>query len=147
MNWPSEQILRLRRLASRSETEGDMQWLAEALMRYLLAADDGLTLEDAFEIRSPGNRKPWWRTDVLWQRDMWLRSLATFYPESSMFATADAVCEALERYAASRWPSERSLLGPPRRSWNTPEQCMWYILDANGGELISLRHLRRLLAK
>lgn len=140
-------LARLRRLAHRSDTEEDRQWLAEALRRYLLAADDALSLEDAFELRTPTRCQPWWRIDAISRRDIWLRALAEFFPHASLFARAEAVGAALDRYAATRWVSEQLLAGPPRSSWATAEQCMWYALEANGGLLLSRRQLRRILAK
>lgn len=143
----SEHLRRLRRIAIHTETEEDRAWIAKAIGRYLLAADDGLTLEDAFELSTPPSCQPWWRIDAISRRDMWLRELVEFFPQDSLYAMAEAVGAALDRYAVNRWPTEQLLPGPPQSSWSTPEQCMWYALDANGGLLLSRRQLRRILAK
>lgn len=138
---------RIRRFAHGFDTAEDREQIAAALKRYLLAADDGLTLEDAFELSTSPGCQSWWRTEAILMRDIWLRGLAEFFPQESLYATADAVGAALDRYAATRWLSEQFLPGPPRSSWNTPDQCMWYILEWNGGLLLSRRQLRRILAK
>lgn len=147
MSPTPEHLHRLRKIATRSETEEDREWIAKAIGRYLLAADDGLTLEDAFELRASPGCQSWWRTEAILMRDIWLRGLAGFFPQESLYATAEAVGAALDRYATTRWVSEQFLPGPPRSSWNTPDQCMWYILEWNGGLLLSRRQLRRILAK
>ncbi|RWY82387.1 hypothetical protein EHI44_24155 [Rhizobium leguminosarum] len=139
---------RIRRFAHGFDTAEDREQIAAAFKRYLLAADDGLTLEDAFELTSSARCEPWWRTEARAFRDMTLRELAKlFFPDDSLYVRAERIVAALERYASTRWPGEQFLIKPPARSTGTPEEIMWFALKHGNGELLSPRQLRRILAK
>jgi hypothetical protein len=137
---------RVRRLAHGCDTPEDRTWLAAALKRYLLAADDGLMLKDALELATESRLPSWWRIDALRQRDMGIRDLArSFCPHPSLAQRAETVAQMLTRYAASGWVADQNLISFPDDAIGTPREIMWFIFKADP-VVPSPRQLRRILA-
>ncbi|MES0076952.1 hypothetical protein [Mesorhizobium sp. M0058] len=140
-------LQRIRRIAHGFDQPDDREWIAAALRRYLAAADDGLSIEDALELTAPARAMPWWRVDALARRDMALCELArVFYPSPSLSQRAAGVYDALARYARAEWPRDQRLESMPVHYVGTPAELLFSAMKAHP-EMLSERQVTRIVAK
>ena len=140
-------LQRIRRIAHGFDQPDDREWMSAALRRYLAAADDGLSIEDALELTAPSRALPWWRVDALARRDMALRELATvFFASASLSQRAADVYDALARYRRAEWPRDQRLESVPLHYIGKPEEILFFALKAHP-EILSERQVRRIVAR
>jgi len=102
-------IDRLHRLALRlSKDDPDSQWFCAGLEEYRAGAPLGRTLESAL-----GIEPRWWRVERAQRRDALLREIRRIcFPGNSGRGAAKKIEASLERYAASGWHRDRTLMRP-----------------------------------
>lgn len=136
----------LRRVAERRETEADRAEVAERFSLYLDQADQGFSLEAAFELNRRPGQAPWWRSEALGRRDAAIRALARrFFPGRSVSFQAAQIYAGLGIYAAGQWRFDCRNPEPPPHYLGTPRAIMFDILRCSD-VILSERQLQRILS-
>ncbi|KQQ29426.1 hypothetical protein ASF53_19535 [Methylobacterium sp. Leaf123] len=140
------EIALLRRIADGRETEADRVELADRVRLYLEGADQGVSLDAAFDLdRRPG-QSPWWRLEALGRRDAAIRALASrYFAGRSVALQAAQIRIALDIYASGLWRFDRRNSEPPKHYIGTPKVVLFDILRVSE-KILSVRQIQRILS-
>jgi hypothetical protein len=142
----AESMVALRRIALYLNETGhiDREWFATAIEEYASRAALGATLDDALSLaRGPGERG-WWEIESRDARDALIRStVAAHFAGLSAAAAARGLLQALARYEAGVWRTQRAFRTSPDAA-ESLSAALFAILKT--GAPVSARTVRRVLA-
>jgi hypothetical protein len=100
-------IVHLRSLAAVLARDPTTAWFAEAVARYEVGAEDGLTLDRALGLVPPPGGEPWWECERRTRRDAAIRALREHcFADLGVTMAARQIAARGRRLAATRWDRE-----------------------------------------
>jgi len=119
-------------------------WLADALDAYL--DQRGISLDDAFRLRSCRGGVPWYIEEGIRKRDSALRQLCgRHFRESTVAAQASLIHRLSLRYATSSWRFDRERETMPEHYAGTPNEFLWLAFKSGAIMPVCTRQLRTIL--
>lgn len=141
---------RLRRIAACAAAgqplpDGDGEWLADRLARYLETAADGNRLDDIFGLSPAPGDVGWWTIEARARRDDLIREIAARHCTGAIAQRAAAIAFEARRYESGAWLRERHGDRPPPGSAGTLRELLFLAFKAHPRFPQSVRQIRTII--
>ena len=125
----------LRRIAARTPTAADLDWLSGRVGTYLAEPERGL--DAALDLAPGPGQSPWWQAERRRRRDATIRRLAEHFPHARPWRTADSIVSAARRYQSSSWLRDQHRSEPPQ---DPVKALLWTAMKTGTPFPASARH-------
>lgn len=104
----TDAIARLRSLATALARIPAAAWFAEAVARYEIEAEGGMSLDRALGLAAPAGGEPWWEAERRTRRDAAIRALREqHFADLGVTKAAQQIATRGKRLQATAWQREQ----------------------------------------